>query len=144
MNPYSSFTQSGNPRDLERALLSKEVTQATSIGAVTGAISATRTVYGPQIRYSSRIWDGVFLVVSSVSSPVFTLQPQVVIDGTHYDVGRSVSTSGMSFAAGKPFRCHVEEFLDRAVVAGSVLAVKMTRSSGSVTDPVFEFVTVGG
>ena len=144
MSDFSGYTQSGNRTDLERALTAKGYTQRSIPSPITGAVTATRTIYGPVIRYEGREWDGCYLVVSSVSSPVFTLQPQVIVDGTAYDVGKSVSTSGVSFTAGKPFRCHDEQFLGKKVAAGSVLALKMTRTSGTITDPVAEFVTVGG
>ena len=144
MSVFSLYTQNGDRRDLERALLDKSWSQETNESRWTGTFNGSLTVYGPFIRYAGRWLDGVFCVARAASSPVIAFQVQAVVDGVAYDIGKARTPSALEFAAGKPVRLHEDAFLKRATAKETVLAVKATVTSGSITDPVFQFVTVGG
>ena len=116
-----------------------------SVPVFIGTVNANATIQGPFLRYGSKVWDSVLVAVASVSAPVMTLQPQIVgPDGVARDVGTPVLLTGRAPTAYVPFRCHEEVRLSKRIPEGTLLLLKVTYTSGSLTGSTFHFLTTGG
>ena len=135
--------------DPVRPTMQRVATQVTYTGyraTVSSTLAAgAGAIQGGYIPYAGRLLDSVWITVTGSSTPVMTLQPFIYrASGALKETGRSVSTSGKVLVVGVPFRCHVETGLGLQLPAGSLLALAITRTSGSMTDVVVHWVTYGG
>lgn len=129
--------------DLKVGRLQRRAETQQSAPLYIASVAASLTI-AHFIRYAGRTWDSVMLTVTAGTSPVMTLQPQIVgDDGVTRDVGTPVLLTGRVFTSGLAVRCHDELRLGKKIPAGSTLLLKLTRSSGSLTNATFHFVTTG-
>lgn len=145
MSVFSSFTASGNRNDLERALLHPTWSQRTDAVLWTGTFDASIAVPGPFFRYAGRWLDAVYCTARAVSAPIIAFRVQIVsIDGVvGYETVARTPTAP-EFTSLRPVRLHTTPNLKIPIPDESTLVVRSTATSGNLTDPVFNFVTLGG
>ena len=144
--PFNIASQRSDPVRQTTQRVSTQVTYTGYRATVSSTLAAgAGAIQGGYIPYAGRLLDSVWLTVTGSSSPVMTLQPFIYrSSGARKEIGQSVSTSGKVLVVGVPFRCHVETSLGLQIPAGSLLAMAITRTSGSLTDAVVHWVTYGG
>lgn len=135
-----------NDRERFRALVDKSDTLQVH-SARSENIGATITIDGPYFPYAGRVWDGLFVTVTTAGvagTDTLSFQPQYHLDGATYQVGKARSTLNLNLPVGRAFRCHEDDTLDFGIPKGATLSVRVTWTAGTLTKPVFSFVTVGG
>lgn len=114
------------------------------VAVATADIAVTRDVLGPLVVEDGLLLDSVWLVSTGIVPGTFTFQPFYYLKGTKRFLSAPLSTTNLVFAAGVPLRLHKEERLVFPLPEGALCGVTVTRASGTLLLPTFNFVLTGG